>query len=135
MTENTFTVGQEVVIGRMGSWDMHYNFGYRVTKVTPTGQVTVEFTMENQRVSTLKFNNRGYEMGTSGYSLRQIYADVAGIREQVASKHRASKAAEALNDVALQEKCRSTYSRESMVEMLEQLQAKLDAAKAAVAAI
>ena len=128
MNTKSLTVGQEVAILDYNTWF----FGYRVTKVTPSGQVIVK--RDGSDAYERRFDKRGYEMGGSKFRPASLSADVDTIRNSEDKLKRANKAATAIMAVKV-DRCLGTYSVEGMNEQLVQLQKLLDEAKAAVAAI
>lgn len=67
-------VGQEAAMRSRSE----YVFGYTVTKVTPTGQVTIEHTGTG---SARRFNKNGREIGGSTYSWVTLVTGDAAIEE------------------------------------------------------
>jgi hypothetical protein len=135
-----YTVGQEVAVARHGSWNTNYHFGYFVHKVTPSGQVTVR---QPRDVSSIypegfyerRFDKDSYEMGTtcSKYNRDRLMSNVAELREGEAKKQRAATAAALITKLG--DECKSTYSKEHMLEAIAKIEATLAAAKLAVEAV
>ena len=124
------TVGQEAVIGRTGSRSTHYHFDYKVTKVTPSGQVVVQRGSDGYE---RRFDAKGREIGRGNYP-DTLHFNVTEIRAIEDKKARQNAAASAILAVKV-ENCKGTYSKETMEEQIAQLEALLVAAKAAVASI
>lgn len=123
---------QEVAIER--SWG-GVNFGYMVIKVTPKGQVVVK-RFGDVDAKEYRFDKEGYAMdgSTSSYHKDRLIVDVAGARNVIERKARATKAAVAIEAVRV-ERCLSTYPQETMARQIAELEEKLTAAKLLVAAI
>lgn len=131
MTQAQITIGQEVVIAHHGSFTTHYNFGYTVAKVTPSGQVVVKRTSDGQE---RRFDKHLREMGVASYRGDTLYTDVAEIRARVAKKDLAHAASDAIKAVRVDD-CKPTYGLDYMQEQVEKLQALVDAARTAVDAL
>lgn len=123
-------IGQEAAVAHCGFWDTHYTFGYVVSKVTPTGLVTIKRTSDGYE---RKFDKDGREMGTysSKYNRDVVRFDVEELKAYVAKVHRAQNAAEAIRSVCVKES-RGTYGKESLLAQIAELEEKLSAARAAV---
>ena len=133
------TVGQEVVVCRNGSWETHYTFGWRVTKVTPSGQVVVTWT-DSAGVSPSRdrrFSKDGDEMGEGKSEWRGVWidTDVAGIRDQIATKDARRNAAQLLHGVTTYDQIGRGASKEFLLATAAKMRAALDAADAAIAAL
>jgi hypothetical protein len=121
-------IGKEVAIrNRLGG----FQFGYEVLRVTPIGQVVVKRISDGY---TRKFDKRGREMHRGGYG-DELEFNVEGAREQVEGISKRRVAANLLNEVNLQGPVKYTWAKESMERIAAELQEKLDAAKAAIAAL
>lgn len=138
-TLSPVTVGQEAyVLGRDS------NTKVTVLKVTPTGRVVVG-NKERWGEATATFdaqpNHRGTraEYGASAvhkHDYRTLTLDVAGVEAEAARKLRtidASRAFDAVKDAA--PSIRWECSKERMLELVAELEAKVAAARAAVEAI
>jgi ABC-type transport system substrate-binding protein len=125
-------VGQEAVISHSGSWSVHYYFGYKVTKVTPSGQVVVQHESDGYE---RRFDAKGREMGKSSNYPDSIHFNVVELRAAEDKRGREATAAAAINAVKVEETVRGTWGKESMEVRIANLEALLAAAKAAVAAI
>jgi hypothetical protein len=75
MNTKNAVVGQEAAVAHSGSWSTHYNFGYRVVKVTPSGQVVIRRESDGYE---RRFDNRGKEMGKS-YCSDYLVLDVDAV--------------------------------------------------------
>ena len=129
----TLTVGQEVGI-RSGGYRA-VQFGYTVTKITKTGQVTVSIPTQDGGVHLRRFDADGKEMGTglSRWHRAELVTDLDAAREQERQHKARVDAARAIE--AVRAECGTGYSKESMQQLITKLEAKLAAAKAAVDAI
>lgn len=106
-------------------------FGYKVIKVTPSGQVTVS----KDDGHTMRFNADGMQMGTSfNRYYTTIRYNVEEVRERIVQEKRRGAAANAIMAVRV-ERSLATYSPESLRAQIEQLEALLATAKAAVETI
>jgi hypothetical protein len=125
-------VGQEV--GVQNSSGNFISFGYKVTKVTPTGRVTI---MRKGGIER-KFDKDGYEMpsykGQSRYRCDTLVTDVEKARENIATNERCKTASNAIKNVRV-EQSYATYGKDGLHGQIVQLQALLDEAKLLVEAI
>lgn len=131
------TVGQEVVVCRSGSWETHYAFGYRVTKVTPSGQFTIQLDCEGMQASRVRrFNKDGDELGEGKSEWRSTWidTDVAGIRARIDSKAATRAAAEKLQAVD-PKPVGKQWGKTYLMLRAAELRAALDAADAAIAGL
>jgi hypothetical protein len=122
-------VGQEVAVQ-----DRHsVRFDYKVTKVTPSGQVVIQRNFDGYE---MRFDKNGYQMNTmsSHYYKDRLVLDVVGAKEESARKDRARLAERAILAVGERE-CRYTYGKETMLKQIAEMEVRLAAAKAAVEAI
>lgn len=127
-------VGQEIVLCRMGSFDVHYVFGYKVTKVTPTGRITIQRDAEGMVAASVKqFNKHGEELGANAYHNLWLDTDVAGIRQLMADRASTRKAVVALKLVRTPDSFGT--DKTALLNMVANLETKLAAAKAAVLAM
>lgn len=134
MTSNTKprpVVGQEVVVARMGSWDMHYDFGYVVTKVTPSGQVVVK---HPEITAECRFNADHREVGVDRYRAAELRLDVQELQEREARQKRSIDAVNLIHAVRTTVQGRKPC-KTLLQEEIQELEEKLAAAKAAVEAI
>ena len=119
-------VGQEAAIRRRGE----HVFGYTVTKVTPTGQVTIA----GQFGGTRRFNARGCEIGGSKYSWVRLVTGDAEI--EAAKKIEARRVANSKVAVLIRACAPSAFSSNADTAELQliisDLDAKLNAAKLAL---
>jgi len=131
------TVGQEVVYLPWTNHETRANFGWTVTRVSPSGKF--EVTAGHDGSVVRYFNAQGYQVEgnmngkVKSYGAR-IDTDVAAWRNKSDRTARAQLAASALNDVKI-ETIRSTYSKEYMLEQVAKLEALLQTARAAVEAV
>jgi hypothetical protein len=89
-------VGQPVVIIHAGNYGHTYDFGYAVSKVTPTGRVTVKRDDKYER----KFDSDGRELGRSSpYNRDWIETDVEKYKAIEARNRRWIKVGNAVNKV------------------------------------
>jgi hypothetical protein len=130
MEQIMISIGQEAAVIHSGSWSNTVYFGYTVTKVTPTGQVT----LTRQDGHTRRFDKKGYEMGTSDSRFRRdmIRFDVDELREQESNKKRATDAAQAINDIDKPYNMNHNCSKEVMYAELDALQRQIDEARKVV---
>lgn len=126
----SITIGQEAAVAHCGSWNTHYTFGYVVSKVTPTGQVTIKRTSDGYE---RKFDKNGYETGTSASKYRRdtVCFNVEELKIAEQAKIRAARAAGAIMAVRVEES-RGTYGKEALLEQIAELEEKLAKARAAV---
>jgi hypothetical protein len=132
---SSLILGQEVAIACMGSWEMHYEFNYKVVKISAGGEkVTVEKKGLTDTI-TRTFNQDGDETGTgSSYRVARLETDIETIRTRIAEKEARKTACRAVQDV------KSTATSiglgkaalEAEVNRLEDL---LNAAKALITAL
>jgi hypothetical protein len=130
MEQIMISIGQEAVVVHHGRWDSKVQFGYTVTKVTPTGQVTIT----NQDGRTRRFNKKGFEMGTpsSSYNRDMVRFDIDELQEQESRKDRAIAAAQAINFIDKPNNVTRYYSKEVMYAELDALQRQIDEARKVV---
>jgi hypothetical protein len=123
MEQIMISIGQEAAVIHSGSWIDTVYFGYTVTKVTPTGQVTVT----RQDGHTRRFAKDGYEMGTSVSRFRRdmVRFDVDVLQEQEDRKKRAFYAAQVINDIVPLRVTRQ-YSKDAMRDALNALKKQID---------
>jgi hypothetical protein len=119
------SIGQEAAVVHSGSWIDTVYFGYAVTKVTPTGQVTVT----SQDGRTRRFDKKGYEMGTSSSQFRRdmVRFDIDVLQEQEDRKKRAFYAAQVINDI-IPIRVTRQYSKDAMHDALNALIKQIDGA-------
>ncbi len=129
------TVGQKVYVAYSSTWDTRYTIG-EVIKVTPSGMVDV---MSQGGGSTKRFNQQGSEYGVK---FARTTLDTIPFDERtalIAQDQRAKFAAAAINAVRLTAEtggeAKASWGKESLEILVQNLQEKLNAAKAAVEAI
>lgn len=135
-TNQTAVAGQEVAI-QSGYGRGTVYFGYKIARVTPKGQVVIEIpAMGTIAARERRFDADGYEMGSSAgkFNRDRLVFDVAAARANAEREKRSALAAGLLNDINA-DRVRSTYSKESMLKVVADLEAQLAAARAAVEAI
>lgn len=123
------TVGAPAAVQYNGSWGhIRYQLGYTVTKVTPSGQVTITRDSDGYE---RKFNAKGHEMNklSCGDTLR---LDVEAVQAEMNRVSRYRAAADALNNVRLGEQVKYTWGADSMRNRIAELEALLAKAKEAV---
>lgn len=131
-------VGDEVAVSRSGSYDVRYSFNWFVTKITTSGQVTIRknyLGAVGADSSEMRFNNRGIEMGDRYRPAHLEFGaeHLANCKKAMVVEQLRLSAAAALNQVRLNQDARRTWSTETMVNSITELEEKLAAAKAAVA--
>jgi hypothetical protein len=123
------SIGQEAAVIHSGMWDSTVQFGYTVTKVTPTGQVTIT----SQDGRTRRFDKNSHEMGkSSSYNHDMVRFDIDELQEQESSKKRAIDAAQAINFIDKPNNVTRYYSKEVMYAELDALQRQIDEARKVV---
>lgn len=131
-------IGQEVVVGRAGSWKYHYSFGYKVTRITPKGQIVVVRETLNgdgsPSVREMRFNVNGDEIGSTRYTTHRLHLNVDEIKDRLAKEDRTQAACKAIYDVKVEVSNR-WLSKETLETYITELEEKLAEAKAAVEAI
>jgi hypothetical protein len=132
------TVGQEVVVVSSGTgwYGPHYSFGWKVHKVTPSGQVVMRLGPSATLKEPLekRFDKHGREMNSGSRWYRDwLDADVEGRRADVVRQQRVGAAKAALGKVRV-DVC-ETPSKEKLEEYVGQLEAALAEARAKVAAV
>jgi hypothetical protein len=123
------TVGAPAAVQHNGSCGhTSYQLGYAVTKVTPTGQVTIKRDSDGYE---RKFKPNGHEMNKLAYG-DTLRLDVEAVQAEMnrVSRHRA--AADAINNVRLEEQVKHTWGADSMRDRIADLEALLAKAKEAV---
>lgn len=143
-TRTPVTLGQEVVVlhhsGSIMSDGPRAAFGYKVTKITPTGQITVTHAAATAvDAEGLRFKPSGSiygwtQIGGSSYSSIGLDFDVAGRRAEVARRERAIKAINAISAVQA-DRTRHSWGIPAMQKEVERLEALVAAARQAVDAI
>ena len=123
---NSIKVGQEAAIYRRGE----HVFGYTVTKVTPTGQVTIAGPCGDTR----RFNRNGREIGGSTYSWMRLITDTADIE---AAKQQEARRVANSNVATLIRACtppafNSNANTDELQLIILDIEAKLNAAKLAL---
>lgn len=132
---NNPTVGQEVAI-QSGYGNKVY-FGFRIKKITPTGQLTVERITPHPSHSLKKefrYGSDGYEIGGVSYRKDKVLFNVEACRAQVAKQERLVDAVNAILKVKVED-CRTTYGKDYLQSQIEELKTLLAAAESAVKAI
>lgn len=129
------TVGQEVVFLPYTSYEHRPQFGWKVTRVSPSGKM--EVTAPHNPAVVLYFNAQGYEVqGNMNGKLKSygstVNTDVDGWKARTAFRQRAETAAQAVNAVKVTEAVRGSWGKEHMLRELEKLEAALAIARAAV---
>lgn len=122
-------IGDEVVVCRLGSWDIAYEFGWKVIRVTPKGQIIVQTLDRQEPYNQIRFNAEGKEIGET-YHPRWLDVNVQGIREGQARLERSEHAATAIEAVKVQSS--GTYSKERLQAQINDLRKLLDEAQKAV---
>lgn len=118
-------VGQEVVVsGRYNG----YLFGYFVTKVSPSGQITVA-----KGADKIVFNPDGRERTSDKWhkhylclNVQELKDKTRGERKRMLAVSSVRKVSEAVNEVG------NGWDKESLQAKIQSLQTLLDAAKKAV---
>lgn len=125
------TVGQEVGIqsGRRG--DVY--FGYKVARVTPSGQIVV---CAEGAIPQRRFDKRGHEMGVSlTYGSDRLVTDVAGARATMARRARMRTACAAIGKVRAEDGIDPCWQISSLRGEVERLERLVREARAAVEAV
>lgn len=130
------TVGQEVAIAHTGPYSNRFYFGYFVTKVTPSGQITVSRAEQLDKFAR-RFDANGREIGSnvSKYNRDTLHLNVEELRERTAKEVRADKAASALNAVRLEGRAEGSYGKEALEARVAKLEELLAEARSLVEAI
>jgi hypothetical protein len=138
MEQNMISIGQEAVVVHQGTWDdtIHYCFGYVVTKVSPTDQVTITHTDGHER----QFGKDGYEIGISSTPsspsswLRRdtVRFDITELRGLATRAKRASLAAQMINSIDKTKYVTRHDSTKAMHTVLDAMQKMIDEARKAV---
>lgn len=131
MDTTKITIGQEVVLSYSHAWswrNVHYVLGYRITRITTSGQVVVErAATETLPASKMRFNADGREI-TSNLYKHALHFNVEEIRAKLAAERAAAvKAIE-----AVRVSCEPTSSIKDMRDKLSDLESLLNTAKRAV---
>lgn len=130
---NNATIGAPAAIEVLGGWGhTRIQTGYVVAHVTPKGRVTVRRVSDGYE---RKFDAKGRELGRGEYHAARLRLDVDAVDAEVNERARRSAAADALNAVTINNAALHTNSAESLQGRLQELEALLAAARAAVAAI
>lgn len=125
--EQQVQVGQEAAIVD----GTHVQFGYTVVKVTPTGQVTVRRNDGYER----RFNSDSREINAlyhSKYRKPVVRFDVEALRQNELRDKKRQEAAEAINAIVPNDRARATWSKDSMLAHIAEIEALLQKAKALV---
>jgi hypothetical protein len=134
MNTKQVKVGQEVAI-RSGYGDGEIAFGAIVKRVTPSGQVVVQFPSSDRE---RRFGADGYEMDKHGssYHRARLLTDVAEARAETARKERLRAAREAVHAIKADPGSNSRYwDKKDLCRELEQLEQLVAMARKAVEAI
>ena len=127
-----------------GMYDPRPTFDWVVGRVTPSGKFTAQRTAVGAggelAVETRFFDARGNELGESLSGQRKQFGhtasfDVDAWKQRVARREASQKAAAAINAVAGQEKARDAWSKESMAQVVAEMEQRLAVARALVEAI
>ncbi len=123
-------VGQAVAV--QSGYGYSNSFGWTVAKVTPKGQVVLKRDSDGYE---MRFDADGYEMSKHAgrYHRARLITDIDAAKESNRREQAQRDAAAAIN--AVRGEARSTYGKESMLEIVAQLEAAVAAARAAVDAI
>jgi hypothetical protein len=139
MEQIMISIGQEAAVVHQGTWDdtIHYCFGYVVTKVSPTDQVTITHTDGHER----QFGKDGYEIGISSTpsSPSWLHRDTVRfdvteleLRGLAARARRASLAAQMINSIDKPKHVTRHNSTKSMHTVLDAMQKMIDDARKSV---
>ena len=128
---NKPAIGDQVAICRYASFGPStYDFGYTISRITPSGQMVVKRADGYER----KFDKHGEEMSGSSYNRPYLRHNVAELELEVAALNRSKTAVQAILAVKVSES-RATWGKGSLAKQITELQVLLDAARAAVEAI
>jgi hypothetical protein len=133
-------VGQEVAIGSPTNslyGEEGFHFGV-VTKITPSGQVTVAIKHADRPEWLRRFDNKGYEIGgyaSSKYTKSYIREDVDAVRKIVVIRKAKRKAAAALTAAREDDNVFRNYELMGKERLREVVDAMLDKVLAARALI
>lgn len=128
MNANKIEIGQEVVIVTVGNYGPRYSFGWKVAKVSPTGQTTLEKGDMKRR-----FGSNGRELGEKYYNIT-FSADVAGLK--AAEDHAAAlmRARDRWNSISV-DRLGPHPSKEVLAQRVADMEAELAEVKALIAAV
>lgn len=129
MNTKELKVGQEVAVIRPGYYGARHGFGYHVHKVTPSGQVVIMRDSDNY---VRRFDKDGREIGK--FADGRLVIDVDEARAFENKQKRSNDAANAIMAVRV-DRSLGTYSKQGLLEQVEELQKLVDAARAAVESI
>lgn len=135
------TVDQEVAIASPRSWGPHsLSTGWKVTKVTPSGQVTVSRQLPDQKEPIVKrFDNRGEEMGFSGgrYSRPFLRVDVDQVRLEIRARKQRVEVVVAFQNVRklVERDVGDMWQVQDYQRLVAQLQEAVEACRSKVEAI
>jgi hypothetical protein len=125
------TIGQEVAVSISGNYGPRYYTGYIVTKITKTRRITVA----NSSGAEYTFRDDGSELASKdSYVRRYLIADVAAVRAKGEKEIAYRNAADAVN-LVVPNLVKATYSKETMMKTVADLQSKLAAAMLAIEAL
>lgn len=130
-----YTVGQEVAIRECGGlYGNRVTFGWIVSRVTPSGKFTVNRPVDGY---TRHFDAVGRETSKTWEKLNyggRILTDLEAVKADYAARDARQAAATAILAVRVQDS-RATYGKGSLLAQVEELEALLAKARAAVEAI
>jgi hypothetical protein len=124
------SIGQEAAVEICGACKFTFIYGYTVTKISPTGQITIT----NKDGDTRRFNKQGYELGKTlkWYDRNMVRFDIDAVHKQEFYMDRAIAAAQAINDINMinkPHKITRYYCKETMHAELDAIQRLNDEAR------
>ena len=124
----TPAVGQEVYITRSGTWNISHTLG-KISKVTASGQITVDVPALQCGLVEIKFTPKGKEIGGS----RWLSWNVTEIKAMLAEKARARNAGDQISKASKRlAEYRDTYGTDDAQRSIDEARELLNAAEAAL---
>lgn len=122
-------IGQEAVVEHSYMGRITFYLGYKVTKVTPTGRVTITRDSDGfQR----NFDAKGREMDKSRYTRNEVRFDVEVVKGIMNHERSVRETIKAIDEIKGFRTPDVRWSKEDLLKTLDEIQAKVDAAREAV---
>lgn len=132
--ENDITklaIGQEVAIAATGSYRTHYSFGWVVSRISKTGQITLAKEGQADR----RFTSSNKEVGASKcWRVPYIETNVAEVKAREEKEAASRAAAMAISEIT-GKSYGSNPSKESLLEQFAALEEQMAKAKALISAL
>ena len=123
-------VGEKIFLGRFTGWDWAFTKAVIVSK-TPKGLIDVQIHPESE---TMRFRTNGNKIGAGYHDYEIDWMPFAEREDALAKEARAKAARTAIRSITIPD-VGQNYDKTGLEEILNNLQAKIDEARALVAEI